>query len=402
MTCLDNAFLKPVNEVFARHRLNICQQKVGESLEEFLQRLKTLSAECNFRAVTAAQNQEAAIRDAFIAGLSSGYIRQRLLENAALELQAVFDKARSLDDAQRNVEIYSSRSAITPGTLAVCEIPPKQKCKVKLCSFCGRKRHAREDCPAKTCTCFVCGKKGHFAKVCRSRRKKLSCGQPLAVCKQKQRNVTTSYEASDDENVNVTVVINGVQANGLLDTGAKCNHLSMKFAKQANLTNRTTSAHEIELAVKGASVKTQGSCSTLVELFDRSYENVAFSIMDGLLWDVILGREFLKQHRSVNFNFGGPEYPLHLGVLEPLKAKPDRLFEHLTRECQPIAAKSRHYSRVDQEFIRNRVCQLLRDDVIEPSSSPWRAQLVIVKNEKHKKRMCSSGHRIIWWGGMRY
>ena len=74
MTCLDNSFLKPVNEVFARHRLNICQKKVGESLEEFLQRLKMLSAECNFRAVTAAQNQEAAIRDAFIAGLSSGYI----------------------------------------------------------------------------------------------------------------------------------------------------------------------------------------------------------------------------------------------------------------------------------------------------------------------------------------
>jgi len=79
------------------------------------------------------------------------------------------------------------------------------------CSFCGRKRHAQEDCQARTC--FVCGKKGHFAKVCRSRRKRLSCGQHLAVCKQKQQNVTTSYEASDDENVNATVVINGVRAN---------------------------------------------------------------------------------------------------------------------------------------------------------------------------------------------
>ena len=123
------------------------------------------------------------------------------------------------------------------------------------CFFCGRKRHAREDCLAKTCTCFVCGKKGHFAKTCRSRRKKLSCGQLLAVCKQKQRNVATSYKASDD-NVNVAAMINGVRTNGLLDTGAKCHHLSMEFAKQANVTIRTTSADEIELAVKGASVKT--------------------------------------------------------------------------------------------------------------------------------------------------
>jgi len=328
-----------------------------KSLEEFLQRLKTLSTECNFRAIIAAQNQEAAIRDFFIAGLCSGYIRQRLLEDAALEHQAVFDKARSLDDAQQIVEIYSSRSEITPGTLALCETSSKTEMQSEVeclalkqlqCSFCGRKRHAREHCPAKTCTCFAYGKKGHFAKVCRSRRKKLSYGQPLAVCKQKQHNVAMLYRASDDENVNVTVMINGVQANGLLDPGAKCNHLSMKFAKQANVTIRTTSADEIELAVKGASVKTQGSCSTLVELFDRSYENVAFSIMDGLLWDVILGRELLKQHRSVNFNFGGPEGPLHLGVLEPLKANPVRLFEQLTSDCQPIAAKSRHYSRADQ------------------------------------------------------
>ena len=161
----------------------------------------------------------------------------------------------------------------------------------------------------------ICGKKGDFAKVCRSRHKKLSCGQPLAVCKQKQPNVATLYRASDDENVNATVMINRVRANGLLDTGAKCNHLSMKFAKQANVPIRTTSADEIELAVQGTSVETQGSCSTLVELFDRSYENVAFSIMDGLLWDLILGHEFLKQHRSVNFDFGGPECPLHLVVL---------------------------------------------------------------------------------------
>jgi len=106
-------------------------------------------APSNFRAVTAAQNQEAAIRGAFIAGLSSGYIRHRLLEDAALELQAVFDKARSLDDAQRNVEIYSSRS---PGTLAACEPSSETEMRSELeclavkrlqCFFCGRKRHAR-------------------------------------------------------------------------------------------------------------------------------------------------------------------------------------------------------------------------------------------------------------------
>ena len=119
-------FLKPVNEVFARHRLNICQQKVGESLEEFLQRLKTLSAECNFRAVTTAQNQEAAIRDAFIAGLSSGYtvyvtdfwrMRPWSFKLSSIKL----DHSMMLSEMQKFTQIYSSRSEVTSGTPALCE-----------------------------------------------------------------------------------------------------------------------------------------------------------------------------------------------------------------------------------------------------------------------------------------
>ena len=36
---LDGAFVKLVNKVFARYRLNTCRQNVVESLEDFLERL---------------------------------------------------------------------------------------------------------------------------------------------------------------------------------------------------------------------------------------------------------------------------------------------------------------------------------------------------------------------------
>ena len=32
--------------------------------------------------------------------------------------------------------------------------------------------------------------------------------------------------------------------------------------------------------------------------------------------------------------------------------------------------------------------RLLSEGIIEPSSSPWRAQVVVTSNENHKKRMC--------------
>ena len=51
---------------------------------------------------TASQCKESAVRDAFIAGINSSYIRQRLLEDNELQLNEVFDKARSLHEAQKN------------------------------------------------------------------------------------------------------------------------------------------------------------------------------------------------------------------------------------------------------------------------------------------------------------
>jgi len=84
-------YVKTPNEVFARHSLATRTQQTGESLDEYLQALKTLSKDCNSRQVTAAEYQDEAIRDGFISGLISSKIRQRLLENKTLDLQAAFD-----------------------------------------------------------------------------------------------------------------------------------------------------------------------------------------------------------------------------------------------------------------------------------------------------------------------
>ena len=47
----------------------------------------------------------------------------------------------------------------------------------------------------------------------------------------------------------------------------------------------------------------------------------------------------------------------------------------------------REFSIVDQEFINQEICRLLSKGIIEPSISPWRAQLVVVKDgfKPHKK-----------------
>jgi len=39
------------------------------------------------------------------------------------------------------------------------------------------------------------------------------------------------------------------------------------------------------------------------------------------------------------------------------------------------------------QFIRKEVEKLLDQGVIEPSRSPWRAQVLVTKDERHKRRM---------------
>lgn len=109
ITTLKSQYIKSTNEVFARYHLANHHQHVGESLDEYFQALKSLSKDCNFETVTAAQYCEESIQDAFISGIQSPVIRQRLLENKILDLTTMFNQAQALDSAQKNYEGYCTQ-----------------------------------------------------------------------------------------------------------------------------------------------------------------------------------------------------------------------------------------------------------------------------------------------------
>lgn len=182
---LKTVYVKPTNVVFARHQLATRRQLPGESINAFVHSLKILSKDCEFKQVTADTYTEEAVRDAFITGLASPNIRQRLLEKDSLTLSEAVQLARSLDSAQRNAEEYSSPTV--PGSLptaapviadndvsatpfgSTSQTSASAVSKVGTCYFCEGKRHLRSLCPARTSECHQCGKTGHFAKVCKSR-----------------------------------------------------------------------------------------------------------------------------------------------------------------------------------------------------------------------------------------
>ena len=48
--------------IFARYLLKTCRQQTGQSLHDYFQKLKSLSMDCNFAAVSAIQHKEEAVR----------------------------------------------------------------------------------------------------------------------------------------------------------------------------------------------------------------------------------------------------------------------------------------------------------------------------------------------------
>ena len=65
-----------------------------------------------------------------------------------------------------------------------------------------------------------------------------------------------------------------------------------------------------------------------------------------------------------------------------------RLFEHLASDCKPIITKLRKHSLANEKFMAGTIKNDLKKEIIEPSSSPWRAQVLVVTGDNHRKRMC--------------
>ena len=390
---LETAFDKPKNEVFARHLLATCKQEPGQSLDQYLQKLKTLAKDCNFKAVSAEVHKNEAIRDAFISGLTSPNIRQRLLEQKELKLETAFDSARSLELAEKQSLSYRTDSvtAATSATPTTCEnqdvqIAAATKSNEEKCYFCGNKRHPRSKCPARDETCNTCGIQGHFYKVCRKNSSQKN-RKTVSAMKNKEATLGASISAGMDhmKNAQITLTVNGLQLTALVDTGSTDSYINSRIAKERNW-KVTPSASCINMASTSLTKKTQGHCIASLTYKDRQYTQ-KLSLLPDLCADVILGHDFMSQHSEICFPFNGSQEPLSICGVAAAKVDAPSLFENLTKDCKPVATKSRRHSVANERFIQTEVQKLLKDGIIEPSTSPWRAQVLVTTNDRHKKRL---------------
>ncbi|VDQ17307.1 unnamed protein product, partial [Trichobilharzia regenti] len=225
--------MQPCNEVFAQHLLATCKQESGENLDQFVRRLKSLTTDCSFRAVTAEENRNESLRDSFISGIQSSMILQRLLEKRTLTFQAAYDQARALEMAHQQSQSYNN--LVTPcASISLHDVPHSSDftpfvnettiaAVESKCFFCGNRRHPRSKCPARDAICKACGKQEHFQKVCRSApstEKGLSSFNSIIS----SLVVASAPQSLTDAVTQLTV--NGKSLQTLVDTGSSESYIS--------------------------------------------------------------------------------------------------------------------------------------------------------------------------------
>ena len=394
MTILNKTFLKPKNELHARHILSSRTQLSHESVRDYSRVLQQLSHDCEFKSVSAEQYRCDFIRDTFIAGIKSPQIRQRLLENYTLTLDETLNQAISLEMAEINsksfqtspnytMAIEHSFNKIIPET-SVATTPRK-----RFCFFCGGNVHRRVKCPAVNETCQLCLKKGHFANVCRSNKKTsnaIVADSDLPQSLNEELSAISAASPSCLRMATISAMVNGVKADALIDTGSSMSFIDKKFAKSLNLQIEPCK-QTITLASLNYTSYVEGACLVTLKIDTYFYYNRKLLIINNLCADIIIGHDLLKEHSSLELSLGGQKQPLKICNVMAATVPPVSLFTNLSADIKPIAIKSRRYSEEDTKFIEQEINKLVETGVIEPSLSPWRAQVLLTRSTTHRKRL---------------
>ena len=287
----------------------------------------------------------------------------------------------------------------------------------KKCYNCGHDRHPKWKCPAKNSICSKCSKPGHWGQVCRSsgNQQRNDINRNYDFNRAKKTSAAASlkslpYLATTDitDKVLSKCTLRGKEHDTFVDTGSSGNFIKKSVCLKLDIMI-LPSPGDVMMADKTIATAF-GECVVDLWFNGKLYTGVVLTVMDDVCTDIILGRKWMKRHKSVKFTFDGKEPELNVAVCglnaststppsqAPLPAalsssntmniSPISLFEHLTPDCKPIAIKSKRQSDHNAKFIREEVQKLLKQGKIRPSKSPWRAQVLVVPGtDTHRRRM---------------
>ena len=165
----------------------------------------------------------------------------------------------------------------------------------------------------------------------------------------------------------IDISINNTTTKALVDTGSSDSFMCPELASKLGL-KKYYSIKTVSMASTNHCTTSKGHCFATFKYQDTVYRNIRLSLMPGLCSDVLLGHDFLNQHKSLEISFKGSLPTLSVCGVAAAKVETPFLFANLDPNCKPIATRSRRFSQPDKAFIDKEISRLLKEDIIEPSN----------------------------------
>ena len=425
---LNETFVKSKNEAFQRYLLASRKQGTSETIDQYKQALGLLAKECAFReGLTSVQQEQECLRDAFIRGIRSDETRQRLFENDVTEWDKMVTMARAIESSYSNSSAMRGEGNVLAAAISdnlepwqgseqddtiVCAAMGRGRNgrgssygnwrgqgSDRRCYFCGYENHPRSSCPALNVTCRTCGIAGHFQQVCKKRNRQGLKGKPQQQYQQyqpgpREGNVLAAARPFlPDATINVKV--NESDTLALIDSGSTFTFMNGELVSKLGLSVDKSTKKQISLASRLHSCQVEGSVLVDLVVAGHLHPNFKVLVMSSLCSDFIIGHDLLSCHEKLVLHFNGSKPPIVVNnlesgfacALEPSTIECPSLFKHMPENVFPVACKSRKFSGTDREFIQKEVERLRSDGIIEPSDSPWRAQVLVTGGDRQKRRM---------------
>ena len=276
------------NVTYERHVFNTRAQGATERIDVYITELRKLARNCEF-----GELHDSIICDRIVCGIRSNEVRKRLLREKELNLERAVEMCKSsaitenqaknivVDQDNREVHDVKDDSKKSPGKPRGAKGKRKQAKKPFNCRRCGQV-HQPQKCPAFGQVCHKCKQRNHYSKMRQSKPRDSSKHVSEFRCDDSDTDeffiVVLGTKPHTQKDWIQSVVINKLQVNMKLDTGAQCNVLP--YALYCKLTREKMRKSKTRLvSFTGHKIPVMGKATLQVKLRGKSHP-VEFQIIE--------------------------------------------------------------------------------------------------------------------------